>query len=71
MMAMALLLEEIIESKQRIEQENPLWFWDLWAGYDWSVNAAYDLWLQSREGEPTEPAPINRDHIWLTKSSLF
>jgi len=55
MMAMALLLEEIIESKQRIEQENPLWFWDLWAGYHWSVDEAIRL-LKKQMGEPTEPA---------------
>ena len=50
MMAMALLLEEIIESKQRIEQENPLWFWALWAGYDWSVDEAIRL-LKKQEGQ--------------------
>jgi hypothetical protein len=49
MIAMALLLEEIIESKRRIEQENPLWFWELWAGYHWNVSAAYEL--QSKAGE--------------------
>jgi hypothetical protein len=51
MLVMALRLEEIIESKRRIEQENPLWFWDLWAGFDWNVSAAHELWLQSKVGE--------------------
>jgi hypothetical protein len=53
MIAMALRLEEIIESKRRIEQENPLWFWALWAGYDWSLDEAIRL---LKKGEPTEPA---------------
>jgi len=44
-MAMALLLEQIIESKRR-EVEHGLWFWDLWAGYDWNVSTAYDQWVE-------------------------
>jgi hypothetical protein len=61
MTAMSLRLEEIIESKQRIEQENPLWFWALWAGYHYNVSAAYVLWLQSKEGGTiADPAHIRR-----------
>jgi hypothetical protein len=51
MTAMSLRLEEIIESKRRIEQENPLWFHELWAGYDWSVDEAIRL-LKKQMGEP-------------------
>lgn len=55
-MVMALLLEQIIESKRR-EVEHGLWFWDLCAGYHWSLDEAIRL-LKKQMGEPTEPAPI-------------
>jgi hypothetical protein len=64
MIAMSLRLEEIIESKQRIEQENPLWFWALWAGYHYNVNAAYVLWLQEG-GTIADPAHIVVPHTRL------
>jgi hypothetical protein len=47
--AMIQPLDQHLPTPEEIEAAHVrtgLWFWSLWAGYDWSISTAYDQWVE-------------------------